>query len=166
MSTLPYPSSRVNTTPPAQPPAPAPARPGRSICLIDHPTAQAAGLVRITVGGEQDTYALAVIPCSWGPAYRLTHVDDTARSYRVVFQKDGVSTCECKGHLRHGHCKHVDGLAELRRVGQLRDVRPAPVVTLREAAEGALEFLARAYSGDPEAGVVIEELREALRSGR
>jgi hypothetical protein len=30
-----------------------------------------------------------------------------------------ASSCECKGHLRWGHCKHVEALTALQRAAKL-----------------------------------------------
>jgi hypothetical protein len=44
----------------------------------------------------------------------------------------GRHSCECRGFLRHGHCKHVEALWALRAAGQLTELpemdprRPLP----------------------------------------
>jgi hypothetical protein len=36
----------------------------------------------------------------------------------VLLAAEG-DVCHCKGHARHGHCKHVDGLKALITAGKL-----------------------------------------------
>jgi hypothetical protein len=48
-------------------------------------------------------------------AFQLTKMfspgsDPEAESYAINLS---MSTCECKGHLRHGHCKHLTATRQL-----------------------------------------------------
>jgi hypothetical protein len=67
--------------------------------------------VRITVGGKATDYYLTGIPSDFGRGFRLEKMG-AEETYHVNLDADR-QTCECKGHLRHGHCKHADGLAAL-----------------------------------------------------
>jgi hypothetical protein len=70
----------------------------------------------ITVGKKQDAYALAEIGADAGRGFELTKNDGTV--YHV--NADGMmSSCDCKGHLRWGHCKHLDALLALQVAGRL-----------------------------------------------
>jgi hypothetical protein len=91
------------------------------------------GAVRITTQeGQQEpcsvVYACTVFGADFGLGVYLTKeegegTDESCQSYTVNL--DGLtSTCECKGYLRHRHCKHVEGLLVLQGRGKL-DVPPA-----------------------------------------
>jgi hypothetical protein len=43
---------------------------------------------------------------------------DEAGPPHVLLEHDG-RTCDCKGFLRHGHCKHADAILKLGRLGKL-----------------------------------------------
>jgi hypothetical protein len=47
--------------------------------------------------------------------------DLLARSFakQLVLLEGENGTCECKGFLRHNHCKHLDSLRALRTAGKL-----------------------------------------------
>jgi hypothetical protein len=87
-------------------------KPARSIRLLSAPAAGRPGLLRITVGGEVFTYRIAVIPADFGAGFELTKLLPGGRdgeSYAVNL----AGSCERKGFLSHGHCKHLDGLRKL-----------------------------------------------------
>jgi hypothetical protein len=44
--------------------------------------------------------------------------EDRPECYAVLLDGER-SSCECKGFLRHGHCEHVDSVAELVERGEL-----------------------------------------------
>jgi hypothetical protein len=97
-------------------------KPARSIRLVipfdpSNPSGMAA--VRITVGKEAADYSLVRIPSDFGTAFEVGKVfGGGAEPYRVCLDGEH-STCDCKGHLKHGHCKHVAGLLALQRRGLL-----------------------------------------------
>jgi len=70
--------------------------------------------------GQLDTYALESIPSEMGGrGFLLTKEDGS--SYCVSLS-GADSTCECKGHLQHGHrtvCKHLAALTALAAAGKL-----------------------------------------------
>jgi hypothetical protein len=103
----------ATTTAPARQRKPR-AKPARSIRLAVRPEFNGLGIVQIAVGKEQADYFLTLIPAEFGKGFKVEkiglHANDPA--YHVNIDGDKRS-CECKGFLRHGHCKHADGLAEL-----------------------------------------------------
>jgi hypothetical protein len=74
-------------------------------------------------------YHLSALASDWGRAFRLVKVTDdgTRPVYAVNLSADGP-TCDCKGHERWGHCKHVESLLALQAKGKL-DALPAPKPT-------------------------------------
>jgi hypothetical protein len=112
-------------------------QPARSIRLALAPRNGRPGVVDITVGHETIGYFVQPMPSDFGQAFELHKFspavagDADAELYRVNL--DGQrSTCECKGFLRHGHCKHVDGLKALVDAGQLLPYTP-PTPSLASA---------------------------------
>lgn len=82
---------------------------------VDNPVS----IVTIAVGKEQDDYLVRPIPSDFGTAFAVEKIaDPEGKSYAVNLTGNSGS-CECKGFLRWGHCKHSDGLMALRRAGQL-----------------------------------------------
>ena len=70
----------------------------------------------LRVGQKTDAYDLLEITSDYGRGFELTKADGTV--YHVNL--DGLaSACDCKGHSRHGHCKHVDSLTALQAAGRL-----------------------------------------------
>ena len=70
----------------------------------------------LRVGKQVDAYDLHEIGADYGRGFELTKADGTV--YHVCL--DGLaSMCDCKGHSKHGHRKHVDSLAALEAAGKL-----------------------------------------------
>jgi hypothetical protein len=65
------------------------------------------------IGSRTDTFRYVVepIPADFGRGFQVTR-EDTSETYAVNLN-GRQSTCECKGHLQHGHCKHTAGLQAL-----------------------------------------------------
>ena len=112
MSTISQPRARV--------------QPARSIRLLSAPTADRPGLVRITAGKLSTLYRLSLIPADYGAGFDLTKCLMVQVEPGVYEARDGetyhvnlAGSCECKGFLRHGRCKHLDGLRKLATLGQL-----------------------------------------------
>ena len=101
-------------------------KPARSIRLLSAPTAGRPGLVRITAGKLSTLYRLAVLPADFGAGYELTKCLMVEVEPGMWEARDGetyhvnlAGTCECKGFLKHGRCKHLDGLRRLATLGLL-----------------------------------------------
>jgi hypothetical protein len=95
------------------------AKPQRFVRLCVRPDGTSPGVVRLTVSGEAQDYFLTAIPADFGRGFTVEKVGlDAAGKYAVNIDAD-KKTCECKGFLRHGHCKHSDGLAALIAAGRL-----------------------------------------------
>jgi hypothetical protein len=95
-------------------------KPARSIRLCVKPVSNCAGVVRITVGKEQADYFLTEIPTDFGRGFLVEKIAVSGEpvSYHVNIDGD-KRTCECKGYLKWGRCKHGDGLAALIAAGRL-----------------------------------------------
>jgi hypothetical protein len=95
-------------------------RPERRIRLCVRPSAETAGVVRITVGQDEADYLLTEIPADFGRGFQVEKVGlDCAESAYHVNSDSDKRTCECAGYLRHAHCRHADGLAALIAAGRL-----------------------------------------------
>jgi len=102
-------------------PIPAPSAVRRFIGWVKPLADSDYGAVRITVGRHAHIYLLRAVPTDLGPkqlGYQLEKLDgqmQVVTVYHVLLDaRDGYSSCDCLGHLRHGHCKHVAGILVLR----------------------------------------------------
>ncbi len=95
-------------------------KPARFIRLCVKPAGDCPGVVRITAGKARDDYFLMEILADFGRGFKVEKVGLLVNDppYHVNLDGDKRS-CECKGFLRHGHCKHADGLAALIAAGRL-----------------------------------------------
>lgn len=81
------------------------------------------GVIRITVGEQSDEYDLVELECGItdASAYRLEKRVPAcwpAVNYDVLVEHhQHGGQCECLGFLRHGRCKHIDGIRALVAVG-------------------------------------------------
>jgi hypothetical protein len=88
--------------------------------LVIQPGPDNLGVVRLTVNRKSVDYLLTPLATDWGRGFRLEKIglDFDGSTYHVNL--DGERrTCDCKGGLKHGHCKHADGLAALIADGRL-----------------------------------------------
>jgi hypothetical protein len=80
--------------------------------------------VELTVGKSRTAYYLEPLASDFGRCFKLTKfagtpgTDAGADHYDVCLDGPG-SDCGCKGFLRHGRCKHVEGLVALVAAGKL-----------------------------------------------
>jgi hypothetical protein len=70
-----------------------------------------------------DHYFVLPLPADYGLAFELTKLvagKGAEARYAVNLGGEGEpASCECKGFLSHGHCRHVEGLQALRNAGRL-----------------------------------------------
>jgi hypothetical protein len=97
-------------------------KPERKVRLV-RPIRNGFGIVRITAGTLSSLYCVRPLDTEFGIAYRLIKEDvvtvngeqhlEIQDVYDVLLDGER-STCECKGFLHRGRCKHLDGLKTLR----------------------------------------------------
>src|SRR5262249_55988545 len=92
-------------------------------CRLSNPV-NGCFAVELTVGKSRTAYYCEPLASDFGRCFRLTNCSTTpgtdaeADHYDVCLDGPG-SDCGCKGFLRHGHCKHLDGLHALVAAGKL-----------------------------------------------
>ena len=95
-------------------------KPARFVRLVIKPDAGSLGVVRLTVGGQSADYLLTPLPADFGRGFQVEKIGLEGRGEVYHVNLDGDKrTCECKGFLKWGHCKHADGLAALVAAGKL-----------------------------------------------
>jgi hypothetical protein len=85
----------------------------RVIRLIRSPNALGAGLLAITNRRRTQYYVFKEMRCDIGGRGFAVHRLGLASVYHVRVHTPRDSTCECLGYLRHGYCKHIEGLRAL-----------------------------------------------------
>jgi hypothetical protein len=85
----------------------------RVIRLLHAPGEDGVGLFSITNARGTFYYVFKEIPCEIGGRGFAVHRLGLANLYHVRVDGPRDSSCECLGFLRHGHCKHVQGLTAL-----------------------------------------------------
>ena len=111
------------TKPAARKPAhdfpPAPCKPDRS-CRLHHwnPTTGKGGL-SITEKGKQSDYVFESIPSEvGGEGWLMLKISEPCQDvYAVLLAADGFDQCDCRGHERWKHCRHVACLKALKAAG-------------------------------------------------
>lgn len=88
-------------------------KPPRSIRLLRPPTVEAPGILTITTGNKTDHYVFQEIRCDIGGRGFAMHRLGLGELYHVRVGEPEDRGCECMGYMRHGQCKHVQGLAAL-----------------------------------------------------
>jgi hypothetical protein len=98
-------------------------KPERHVRMVQPVGPGKAGHVVITVGNHSVAYQIERYESPMGDAFRLTKLgvvpDGEEGGYDCLLADDGSTICSCTGHLAHGYCKHVDGLATLKGLGLL-----------------------------------------------
>ncbi len=97
----------------------APPRKARSIRLMRPPALDGVGIFCVTVGEENDFYTLHELPCEIGGRGFAVHKTGLGTLYHVRIGEPEDCSCECRGFLYRGHCRHVLGLLALAREGKL-----------------------------------------------
>jgi hypothetical protein len=108
-------------------------KPARKVNWVWRHPEHGYGVMRVheTVGRKAvvDDYFILPIPADFGLAFEVTKLvpgKGADTRYAVNLGGEGEpATCECKGFLAHGHCRHLEGLAALRAAGRL-GAAPAP----------------------------------------
>lgn len=88
-------------------------RPSRVIRLIRRPGSDGVGVFAITTTGRTQFYVFKEIPCEIGGRAFAVHRMGLADVYDVRIGAPAECSCECMGYLRHGKCKHIQGLTAL-----------------------------------------------------
>jgi hypothetical protein len=97
------------------------AKPARSIRLVV-PPAGGTGVVRVHVGQQSFDYSVREFRSDLrGRAFELVKLglEADGECYHVRLTGNGQDCCDCRGFVRHSHCKHRDGLAALCQAGRL-----------------------------------------------
>jgi hypothetical protein len=94
-------------------------RQARSIRLVRAPGADGVGVVCLRAGDEDTFYTVRELPCEIGGRGFAVHKTGLGALYHVRIGGPEDCSCECKGFLAHGHCRHVLGLLALAREGKL-----------------------------------------------
>jgi hypothetical protein len=84
----------------------------RVIRLTRPPDALGVGIFSIAEKTTQH-YVFKEIPCEIGGRGFVVHRMGLATAYHVRVGRADECSCECMGFLRHGHCKHIQGLSAL-----------------------------------------------------
>jgi hypothetical protein len=85
----------------------------RVIRLIRPPGALGVGVFAIIERKRTQFYAFREIPCDIGGRGFAVHRLGLGELYHVRVGAPDDCSCECLGYLRHGHCKHLQGLLAL-----------------------------------------------------
>ena len=94
-------------------------KPQRFVRLIVSPAMDGTGVIRLTVAKKAADYFLTFLPADFGRGFKVEKIGlHESGSYAVNIDGEKRS-CECKGFMRHGHCKHADGIAALIAAGRL-----------------------------------------------
>lgn len=84
-----------------------------------------AGVLRIVEEGKAspDFYHVCEIDADFGRGFCLEKMVNgnptNCEAAYCICLRPVASTCECKGFLRHGHCRHAEALSALLKSGKL-----------------------------------------------
>jgi len=96
-------------------------KPARTLTLAGWDATTKTGTLTISEGTKAVAYVLTEIDAGYAErAFRFEKVED-GEAYHVSLERQG-HTCECLGHLRHGHrttCKHIAAVLKLIETGKL-----------------------------------------------
>ena len=85
----------------------------RTIRLIEKPQNDGVGRFCISERKKETHYSFREIHCDIGGRGFIVQRQDAVETYHVRIGKPAECGCECRGFLRHGHCKHIVGLLAL-----------------------------------------------------
>lgn len=100
-------------------PKPPPPKAERSIRLERAPDSNGVGVFCVTAGKESARYVMRELPCPIGGRGFEVHRLGLGNLYHVRVGTPTECSCECKGFLYRGQCRHVLGLLALIREGKL-----------------------------------------------
>jgi hypothetical protein len=115
----------------------------RSLAVLQPIQADGTGTIRITCDRVIETYQVQTFAAYDGAATGVSLTKTDGTRYDVAIPHMGpvgyaalpAGTCDCKGHTRWSHCKHLDALLVLANRGQLPV--PIPECDAVEASEAA-----------------------------
>jgi hypothetical protein len=84
-----------------------------SVRLVRPPDATGVGIMCLRRRSVEAYYAFREMPCAIGGRGFAVHRVDPSELYYVRIGKPEECSCECMGFLRHGNCKHVQGILRL-----------------------------------------------------
>ncbi len=85
----------------------------RVIRLCQRPDRDGVGIFAISDKKQTQYYVFKEIPCEIGGRAFALHRLDLGDLYHVRIGEPSECSCECLGFLRHGRCKHIQGLTAL-----------------------------------------------------
>jgi hypothetical protein len=96
-------------------------KPGRTVRVAVRPTeVNPAAIIIIREPKYSDHYMVWPLPADCGRAFKVEKfLASESPTYHILLADDGKHSCECKGFLRWGHCKHISSLLALCQAGQL-----------------------------------------------
>jgi hypothetical protein len=97
---------------------PSSSEPRQRVKPARHISVQPDGKIRIVCGKVDTEYTVIELPCDiGGRGFEVSNLSNLEIYHVNLNGRD--RSCDCIGHLRHGHCKHADGLAALIAAGKL-----------------------------------------------
>jgi hypothetical protein len=87
--------------------------PKRTFELIRSPRIDGVGAFCVSAKRDAAIYAFCEIPCEVGGRGFAVHRLGIGNLYHVRVGLPEECSCECMGFLRHGHCRHIEGLRAL-----------------------------------------------------
>jgi hypothetical protein len=90
-----------------------PDAPTRLVRLLRPPDATGVGLLALTSRGKTAFYVFREVPCDIGGRGFAMHRLGLGAVYNVRVGRPDECSCECMGFLRHGQCKHLQGMLAL-----------------------------------------------------
>ncbi|TMQ34272.1 MAG: hypothetical protein E6K70_08465 [Planctomycetota bacterium] len=91
----------------------------RLIRLVRSPASDGVGVFCIRDAKTQTFYVFHEIPNDIGGRGFALHRLGLGDLYHVRIGTPAQCSCECLGFLRHGNCKHIQGLLALAHAGKL-----------------------------------------------
>lgn len=93
-----------------------PKRPAMEWTPVNEPSGPHVGYLSLHTARETTEYRVETFPADVGYGVCLMKLapgsgsDKTESHYCLSVTRAGVVECECRGFIRHGHCKHADAV--------------------------------------------------------